>query len=218
MNDVRGWVQGKLIEKGYSSRVLPKHQLQISRDSRPDARVLCVGLGTGQAFDADDLDTAVEDVPGTGFVVVVPTRITHAAYERAEDLGVCVTGFGELLDALQHDEDITQHVDSQEKYERNRLIYNKAVESVKRKGRHAYEIRRKNLRPLTIVTTNNYEFTAEQLYDILASYRTIAPDLIVVTNPNCGGFSTDSMSAATQTGIPIVRFFDFLDCLGTEWT
>lgn len=218
MNDARGWIQGKLTEKGYSSKALSQHQLHITRDLYPDAHVLCVGIDPGETFDAEDLDKAIEDVPGTGFVVVVPTRISHATYERAEELGVCVAGFGELVNALRHDEDISQHIDSQEQYERRRLTHNKAVDSVKRKGRHAYEVHRKTLRPLTVVTTDNYEFTADQLYNILDSYRGIEPDLIVVTNPNCRGFSTDSTLAAAQAGIPVVRFFDFLDDLGTQWT
>jgi hypothetical protein len=218
MKDMRGWIEEKLRENGYTSTRLPSFQLEIERASRPGARVLCIGLEEGEAFDAQDVDVAIEEVAGTGFVVVVPTRITHAAYERAEDLGICVTGFGELVDALEHDENIAQHIDSQEKYERRRLIRNKAVKSLKRKGRHAYEILRGKLRSLTIITTNDYEFTTDRMYILLESYEGIDPDLIVVTNPNCSGFSTDSWRAAEQAGIPLVLFDDFLDGLGTKWT
>ncbi len=208
MNDVRGWIEKKLQEQGYSSMRLPSFQLEIERAPRPDARVLCIGLKDGETFDAENVDASIETASGTGSFVVVPTRITHAAYERAEERGICVAGFGELLDALKHDENIAQHIDSQEQYERRRLTHSKAVKSLKRKGHHAYEIRRDKLRPLTIITTNNYEFTADQLYTLLESYQRIEPDLIVVTNPNCRGFSTDSQRAATQAGIPLVHFDD----------
>ncbi|MBV9163343.1 MAG: hypothetical protein JO281_17710 [Pseudonocardiales bacterium] len=218
MNDVRGWIENKLQEQGYSSTRLPLSQLEIERASRPDARVLCIGLKNGETFDAENVDASIENVSGTGFVVVVPTRITHAAYERAEERGICVAGFGELLNALRQDENIAQHIDSQERYERSRLTHNKFVKSLKRKGHHAYEIQRDELRPLTIITTNDYEFTADQLYTLLESYQRTEPDLIVVTNPNCHGFSTDSQRATAQTGIPLVRFEDFLDDLGTKWT
>lgn len=218
MTDVRSWIENKLQEHGYSSRKLPSFQLDIDRPSRPSARVLCIGLEDGEAFDAEDVDACTAEVASTRFVVVVPTRITHAAYERAEELGVCVAGFGELLDALKHDEDITQHIDSQEQYERRRLSHNSAVKLLKRKGHHAYEIRRNKLRPLTIITTNHYEFTADELYTLLESYQRIEPDLIVVTNPNCRGFSSDSLRAAKQAGISLVHFDDFLDNLGSKWT
>ncbi|MFC4859203.1 hypothetical protein [Actinophytocola glycyrrhizae] len=218
MKDVRGWIEKKLQENGYTSTRLPPFQLAIERTSRPGARVLCIGLEEGEAFDAQDVDVAIEEVAGTGFVVVVPTRITHAAYERAEDLGICVTGFGELVDALDHDEDIAQHIDSQERYERRRLTRHKAVKSLKRKGHHAYEILRDKFRPLTIITINEYEFTADRMYILLESYEGIDPDLIVVTNPNCHGFSTDSWRAAEQAGIPLILFDDLLDGLGTQWT
>ncbi len=85
-------------------------------------------------------------------------------------------------------------------------------------GHCAYEIRRDKLRSLTIITTNDYEFTADQLYTLLESYQGIEPDLIVVTNPSCRGFSTDSQRAAAQTGIPLVHFEGFLDDLGAKWT
>lgn len=213
MNDVRGWIEKKLQQQGYSSTRLPSFQLEIERASRPAARVLCIGLEDGETFDAEDVDSSLEKIAGTGFVVVVPTRITHAAYERAEEHGICVTGFGELLNTLKQDENIAQHMDRQERYERRRLTRNKAVRSLKRKGHRAYEIRRDKLRLLTIITTNDYEFTADQLYTLLESYQGIELDLIVFTNPSCRGFSTDSRRAAAQVGIPLVRFSDFLDDL-----
>lgn len=218
MNDVRGWIEKKLQEQGYSSTRLSSFQLEIERTFLPDARVLCIGLEDGETFDAEDVDASIDKVVGTGFFVVVPTRIAHAAYERAEERGICVTGFGELLNALNCDENIAQHIDSQEQYERRRLTRNRAVKSLKRKGHHAYEIGRDKLRSLTIITTNDYEFTADRLYTLLESYQRIEPDLIVVTNPNCRGFSTDSRRAAAQTGIPLVHFDDFLDDLGAKWT
>lgn len=218
MNDVRGWIEEKLRENGFSSSRLPNRQLVITRDSHADARVLCVGLAKGEFFDADDFIAAVEEAPSIEFVVVVPTHITNAAYALTEELGICVAGFGELTNALRNDDRIAEHIDSQEQFERRRLKYNKAVNSIKRKGHHAYEIQRKEHRSLTIITTNVYEFTADGLYGILESYEDINPDLIVVTNPNCRGFATHSRRAADQAGIGLVRFVDFLEDLGSKWT
>ncbi|MEU0213231.1 hypothetical protein [Streptomyces canus] len=218
MNDVRGWIEKKLAENRFSATRLPKHQLQIARDHFPDARVLCVGLDQGEVFGIESLDSALVDVPGTSFVVVVPAAISHGVYERAEELGVCVTGFGELISALRYDEDVARHVDRQGQYERRRLTRNRAVKSVKRKGYRAYEIQREKLRPLTIVTTDDYEITADRMYSLLEDYEEINPNLIVVTNPNCRGFSTESLQTAARSGIPLVLFNDFLDDLGSKWT
>ncbi|MGW3186104.1 hypothetical protein ACWDD9_43235 [Kitasatospora sp. NPDC001119] len=218
MNDVRGWVERKLLDKGFSSSRLQSFQLNIVRSDYPNARALCVGLDAGQVFGVEDVDASVAAIPDVGFIVVVPTRIAHAAYERAEERGICVAGFGELLDALREDAEINRHVDSQEQYERRRLSRHKAVKSLKRKGHHAYEIQRAGLRPLVIATTNSYEFTADGLYSLLESYDGITLDLIVVTNPNCRGFSTESMQAAAHVGTPVVLLSDFLEDLGTKWT
>lgn len=217
MADVRGWIEQKLLENGYYSTRHPGGYLEIERTSRPGARVLCVGLGGGEKFDAEDVDRAVSDLASSRFIVVLPTRITHAAYERAEERRVCVAGFGELLDALINDENIEDHVDSQEQYERRRLGRHSAVKSIKRRGHHAYDIRRDTLRTLTIITTNGYEFTADELYSLLESYEDITPDVIVVTNPNCHGFSTDSLRAAAQVGVPLALFDDFLGGLALKW-
>lgn len=95
-------------------------------------------------------------------------------------------------------------MDSQEQYERRRLGRHRAVTSLKRLGHHSYEIQRRDLRPLAIVTTNSYEFTADEPYNLLESYEGIDPEIILVTNPNCQGLSTDSQLAAEQTGVSLV--------------
>jgi hypothetical protein len=74
------------------------------------------------------------------------------------------------------------------------------------------------LRPLTIVTTNSYEFTADELYNLLESYEGIDPEIIVVTNPNCQCLSTDSQLAAEQAGVSLVLLQDLLNDLGRAWT
>jgi hypothetical protein len=128
-----------------------------------------------------------------------------------------VAGYGELKSALSDDDDVAEHIDTQERYERRRLINHQAVESLKRCGHHAYEIRRGGLRSLTIVTTNVYEFTADELYNLLDSYAGIDPDFIVVTNPNCKGLSTDSQQASKRAGIGLLLFSELLDGLGEKW-
>jgi hypothetical protein len=220
VSDARDWIEETLLaEHGYPSTRFPDQQLEIKRPSLPTARVLCVGLGSGETLEGDDVDAWLAEVPNTRFIVATPTRrIGNSAYERAEERGICVAGLGELVDALDEDADISQHVDSQERYERKRLIRHRAVTSIKRRGRHAYEVRRRDSRPLTIIATNHYEFTADNLYSILEQFEGIDPDLIVVTNPSCHGFSSDSKAAAAQTGIPIILFNDFLADLGTAWT
>jgi hypothetical protein len=217
MNDARAWVEAKLREEGYLSSRLDSLQLVIERAERPVARVMCIGLEDGGWFDRDDVDSAVQTAEAR-YLVVVPTRITHGAYERAEELRLCVTGFRELLDALKNDDDIAEHMDSQERYERRRLARHSAVASLKRKGHHAYEVRRKGRRTLTIITANEYEFTVDRLYTLLESCEGIASDLIVVTNPACRRFSSESVRAAAEAGVPLVCFNDFLSRLGVDWT
>lgn len=219
MNKARAWIAGKLSEEGLSTTNAGSDALIIQRHGLPDACVYCVGVSPGEIFGANAVDAAIKAMPDLQFIVVLPTsQIGNDAYQRAEERGICVAGFGELSSALQDDVDIAQHIDTQEQYERRRLARNPTVESLKRRGQHAYEIHRYGLRPLTIVTTNVYEFTADELYDLLDLYSGVEPDLIVVTNPNCTGLSTDSQRASMQTGIGLVLFPQLLNNLGKKWT
>jgi hypothetical protein len=218
MDNSREWVVKKLANAGLSTTKIGTKGLIIHRVHLPDARVYCVGVDQLETFGAEDLDASMRDMPDLQFVVVLPTDpIAHDAYEHAEELGICVAGFGELKAALDDDHDVARHVDTQERYERRRILGHPSVESLKRRGHHAYEIRRSGLRPLTIVTTNFYEFTADELYSLQESFAYVELDMIVVTNPNCQGFSTDSLTAAEQTGIELVRLREFLAYLGKKW-
>ena len=217
MGDVRDWIRRKLAGAGYASGLQPPSALTIARTSFPDVRVSCVGLDTDQIFTRGDFEAVVSADGATEFVVVVPTKIAHDAYELAEEIGICVAGFGELLHALQHDADISAHIDSQEKYERRRLRSNRHVVDVKRKGHHAYLVERQGRPPLTIATSNKYEFTTDEFLTMLESFDGLKLDVAVVTNPNCQGISADSAQAAKNAGVPVVLFSDFLANLGTKW-
>lgn len=213
MHDVTTWVRRRLAEKGFHSASSGALGILVSRQSLPDVHVYCAGMDPAERFSSRDLERAVDAMPDAEFVVVVPTRIADAAYELAEELEVCVAGFGELVDALQHTDDVRAHVDSQERYERRRLTRHPVVTGLRRRGHHTYTIERGRLAALTIATTDRYEFTADELYGLLEAHEGIDLDLVVVTNPNCRGLSTDSLAAARQTGTRVVLLSDFLDDL-----
>lgn len=218
MSDVTGWVGRRLAEQGYSSTVVTPPVLDVLRDGRPPARVYCAGLNDEQEFGRRDVESVMGESPSAQFIVVVPTRIADSAYVAAEELGVCCAGFGELLAALDEDDDVATHVDSQEQYERRRFSRHPAIVSIERCGRHAYRIGRASLPPLTIVTTDQYEFTVDEFYGLLESHDELDIDLIVVTNPNCRGLSTESRAAARNTGVNVVIMNDFLAELDGRWT
>lgn len=218
MSSGRAWIIDKLTSQGYSTTKRGSNGLVVHRRDLPDALVYCVGLGKREIFDADSVDAALSAMPGLEFIVVLPTdQIGNSAYRRAEESGICVAGFGELQSALGEDKEVAKHIDTQERYERRRLIRHPAVESLKRRGYHAYEIHRSGMRPLNIVTTNVYEFTVDELYTLLESYEDADPEMIVVTNPNCQGLSTDSRTASKGAGIGLILFPELLKNLGRRW-
>jgi hypothetical protein len=90
-------------------------------------------------------DRALSTLSTAQFVVVVHTRIDHEVYARAEKLGLCVDGFGELVAALEDDGDVAGHVGREHAYVTRLLPNHRVVRSVRRRGLSAYEVERSKL-------------------------------------------------------------------------
>jgi hypothetical protein len=226
VSDVRAWIVRKLREdarpdpasKDAPPEFVGDHGVRIIRGGRPDALIYCIGLRQSEAFDLEDLERAVSELPGVQFVAVVPTCIAHAVYERAEEIGLSVDGFSELAVALRDDDDVSRHMGREHAYVVRRLRAHKVVRSVRRRGLSAYEIVRLGLPSLTIVTSDDYELTADRVYSLLESYSGLAVDAVATTNPNARGLSSDSVQAGQRAGVRVLLFADVLDALGERWT
>jgi hypothetical protein len=223
VSNPRPWVIGKLrdsrISDGLRLETVGSHGLRVIRDAEPDALIHCAGVdGDSEAFGLDDLDHALRTLSGTQFVVVVPTRIDHAVYARAEELGLCVDGFGELVSALADGGDLAQHVGREQAYVMRRMRHHRRVLSVRRRGANAYELERSSLPALTVLTTGEYEPTADDVYSLLESYAGMAIDAIAITNPNVRGISSDAIEAGERAGVHVLLFSDFLGALDERWT
>jgi hypothetical protein len=226
VSNSRAWVIRKLREESArdggssdpSPNVVGAHGLRVVRNARPDALVYCAGLRQDETFGLEDLDRALSELRGVQFVVVVPTRIAHAVYVRAEELGLCVDGFAELAAALRDDDDVSRHRRREQAYVMRRLGARKVVRSVSRRGLSAYEIERSNLPSLTIVTSDDYELTADSVYSLLETYSSLDVDAVAITNPNVRGLSSDSLRAGERAGVRVLLFGDLLDALGERWT
>jgi hypothetical protein len=154
--------------------------------------------GSSGRFTVDDLKAACRELPALQFVVLVHRDADNEAYERAEELGICLAGLGDLKSALRHDLNIGQHLNSEQAYLLSRLRKNRHVVSVRRCGRSAYEVLRKVPMPsLTIVATEDYEVTSDSVYELLEEYGGLNVHAIVSTSPACFGFA-----ASPSLGIP----------------
>lgn len=215
---IRSWVVGKLGDT-YMIELEGEHGLRIRRTTRPTGLVYCAETSGGDRFTVDDLDAACQEMPGVQFIVLVRRDADNKAYERAEELGICLSGFSELKSALAIDFNIAHHRSREQTYLRSRLERNRYVSYIKRRGESIYEITRKSiLRPLTIVTIDHYELTSDSIYDLLDKNDDIEVDAIVSTNPACSGFAGEVVSAGEQTGTRILALNELLDILGGIWT
>jgi hypothetical protein len=71
-------------------------------------------------------------MPGLQFIVLIRRDADNKVYERAEEMGICISGFGDLKSALDHDTDIAQHLSSEQAYLLSRLRKNRHVASIRR--------------------------------------------------------------------------------------
>jgi hypothetical protein len=215
---IRSWVAGRLRD-AYVIELEGEHGLRITRETLPVALVYCAETNGIDRFTVDDLDAARRDIPGVQFVVLVRRDADNGAYERAEELGICLSGFGGLQSALAGDFNIAHYLSREQAYLRSRLGKNRHVSSVRRCGKSAYEISRKGvLPPVTIVTTDDYELTSDSVYELLDDNDSIEIDAIVSTNPACWGFAGEVVHAGERTGIWIFSLNELLDALGKNWT
>jgi hypothetical protein len=215
---IRTWVVGKLTD-AYTIEFEGEHGLRIGRKIRPTALVYCIETSGTDRFTADDLDAARQDMPDVQFMVLVQRDADNEAYERAEELGICLSGFAELKSALAKDFNIAEHLSSEQAYLRGRLENNRHVRGVRRCGKSAYEISRKGaLSTLSIVTITHYELTSDSVYELLDENDGIDVDGIVTTNPSCRGFPPEVLDAGNQTGIRILTLHGLLDALSDTWT
>ena len=184
----------------------------------PLSLVYCADTDGAGRFTVDDLEAACRELPALQFVVLVRRDADHEAYERAEELGICLAGLGDLKSALRHDLNIGQHLSSEQAYLLSRLQKNRHVVSVRRCGRSAYEVSRKALMsPLTIVATEDYELTSDSVDQLLDEYGGIDVHVIVSTSPACFGFAGEVLAAGKRTGTRIFSLNQLLDVLGSRW-
>jgi hypothetical protein len=214
---IRGWVAGKLGNE-YVIEFEGEHGLRITRERLPTALVYCAEPDVADCLTVGDLDIARREMPGLQFVVLIRRDADNEAYERAEELGICLAGFGDLKSALDNDANIAQHLSREQVYLLSRLRKNRHVASIRRRGRSAYAISRKApMSPLTIIASEDYELTSDIIYDLLDENDDIDLHAIVSTNPACFGFAGEVLDAGKRTGIRILSLNQLLDMLGGRW-
>ncbi|MFG2045753.1 hypothetical protein [Dactylosporangium sp. NPDC048998] len=213
---IRSWIIGKLQDE-YTIHPIGQHGLQIERWVRPTAFVYCVESGTDW-FTTADLNLAHQEMPSVEFVVLVKRQAESEAYELADELGICLSTFGELKSALAEDVNIAEHLSREQAYVLSRLGNNRHVDGLRRRGAAVYEISRVGaLSTLNIVTVDHYELTSDEVYTLLDRNDNVDLDVIVNTNPNCRGFADEVSKAAEHAGVRVLTFNEFLNDLGKEW-
>lgn len=225
MSNPRSWIIQRLKEEFEEWRaeadfmigLIGTQGLRVVRHGRPDAVIYCAGIDQSEIFTVGDLDRAHSEFPYVQFVVVVPQRVEHAVYERAESLGICVDGFMQLTSAIRYDDDVSRHQSGEQAYFLSRLRAHKSISSVRRRGFKAYEIERPNLPALTIVTIDRYELTADDVYSVLEDYSDMDIDVVTIVNPNARGLSKESSRAGAQAGVSVLLLRDLLDFLSRQW-
>lgn len=184
--------------------------LHVSRTDLPASRIF-VAPAEGCDFTPHSLSAAVDEMPDLEFVLAVRRKIANTTYTAVDDRGVAIGGLYHLREALRTEARISEFRTRDRAHIEKRLRTSRFTAGIVRRGKDAYEIacRSANLR-VTALMTNKYEFTAEELYNLIAQYSELEIEAVVVTNPNCYGFSSASKRAARETGTQLILLGDFL--------
>ncbi|SCE77446.1 hypothetical protein GA0074695_1005 [Micromonospora viridifaciens] len=214
---IRNWIIQKLSDD-YNVELEGDHGLRIKRHRHPTAFVYCVEKSGNERFRIEHFEAARHEIPAVEFIVLVKREAENEVYEHAEELGICVSGFGDLQIALANDDDISRYWSREQAYLRGRLTGNRHVSSVRRIGESAYEISRHGgLGSFNIITIAHYELTSDTVYELIERNDDLEVKAIVSTNPNCEGFAPEALEAGAQTGTRILPLKYFLRSLNGPW-
>lgn len=216
---IRDWVRAKILEElAFDVDPDGRHGLTVRRGALPTARVYCPEPSENDLFTPDDLEAARQEIPQVQFVVLVRRRAAGDIYITADEVGIGIGGLSRLRNALARHEHIGIYQTAEERFVKNRLDLNRHVNSFRRRGATVYEIMRaRNLSTVTIATSQRYELTADETYELLAQNRSVHLDALVTTNPNAVGFSIPTLDASRHAGIRLLTFSEFLNSLGEPW-
>ncbi|MGW6543117.1 hypothetical protein ACWGBH_09705 [Streptomyces massasporeus] len=208
----------QLKDSGEIVQAVGECGVRVARVGRPGATGYVVEPDS-LPFTAPMLESALEDLPEAGMVIVTRRPVEPDVHSRALELGVCVDTFGGFNRAITFFDDISDYVHPEEAYFRKRMSSTRAVASVSRRGHRAWELQRINgLRSLTVVTHDRYELTDEGFSGILDQYPILDIDALVITNPSAQDFGKRVVTSAREANVPLYRLDDFASKIRDRWT
>lgn len=214
---LRDWAQRTLERDRFASTSTGANGLLVQRQDGSQS-VVFVAESSGRPFGVPELESAIQELPNCEVVLIIRRPISAGTFEAAMSKGVLLEGFGGLTRALAMDGPVLNYQHPDEVYLRNRLRPRPQVTGVIRIGLKAWRVeRRGDLRDLTIVTHDRYEFTDDEMWQLLADYPGLKPDAFVITNPNARGFGTRVSTSAAGAGITLLYLDQFLERLGSSW-
>lgn len=221
---LRDWIADRLDEDENGRptgvvdvRLEAVHGLRVTREDMPTAYIYCADPDA-EPFSPADLDEAIEEIPRVQFIVVARRQIHGFTFGHADARGIAVGGLKALQFVLGRYNDIGSYKSSTHEYVQRQFTVNRFVDDWRRVGYDAYEIDRPNgLRTLTVITLNPYEVTQEQALRLIEEHSHVEVDGLVNTNPSCNGFSSETLAAADNAGVEILRLSEFLPSLGDPW-
>lgn len=214
---IQSWCIRKLTAGGsYSATGFGTHGLHVKRPGLDDVVAYCPD-SSDVPFTESDLEAAFAEVPEAQALVLVNRPLDAGVFEVAVAEGLLVASFGHFERALGH-ADVTGFVHPEEVYLRRRLTQRSQVAGVSRIGMRAWRVDRTGrLRPLTIITHDRYEFTDDEMWQLIGAHPGVEPDAFVVTNPNTRGFGNRVATSAAGLGVVICTTNEFVARLGKTW-
>lgn len=214
---IQTWCIQKLNhDRPATASAIGDHGILVRRPRFDDVVAYCPDSGR-LPFTVSDLDQALKEVPETHAFVVVSRPVGVGVFELAASERLLVASFGHFQRALDI-RDVSSFMHPEEEYLRGRLTRRPSVTRVTRVGMRAWTIERNGgRRPLTIVTHDRYEFTDDEMWQLVENHPGLEVDAFVVTNPSSGGFGSRVSTNARNLGITICNLDEFLGQLENPW-
>lgn len=164
------------------------------------------------ALDQCHVLAAVAANPAVEFILNVPkeTRTTGDALREASRRRIAIGGMGDFMRALS-ERTPGLYIHPNVRYVSRILSQHAKVTFCSRLDDSRYSVALHSGATIVAMIANDYEVTADAIRSVIARYPEF--DVYVISNPNARGLSPEAVEAATQGGMKLYLWAEFMSAL-----
>ena len=205
------WVKEKITNTSTNVEIVKDNILSIEREGKGK---FLVATMSERIINEEVIKTTVSG-KSVDFVVNISKEpyITKGALDFAERNNFSIGGMGDIASAL-NDGNLNCYLNKEIAFVSRGLLQHSRVKSISRLDNRRFRITRIDLEPVTVVSINEYEITADVVRETKDNFPPF--DAILKSNPN-GRITSEARRAAESSGLYIYKWGELMGALNKKW-